>query len=179
MGPNLNTQNLMISISAEYPLIFNFVVMLAAFLGFMFGLWVLSCLFKVHVTRTLPPEKFGWDLAIPAMLIASATIAFSSTLYMLSVSVLDHGAGSLFPPAAITGELTPIKMLGMFAEQTCRIFGFIFGLWGMVEAFMSRMPEGERSKIWGALVRIVVGVILIRARDFGNLFGGMGDVFFR
>lgn len=179
MGPNLDAMNLMVNISANYPLLYNFTLLLSAFLGFCMGMWVLVMLVQAYVTQTIPKEKFNWGLAAPAMLISSSMMALTTTLFMVSASILDVGGGSLFPPVAITGGLTPDKMLGMFAEQTVRFLGVIFGLWGLVEMFMSRTPDGDRTKIWSGVIRLCVGGALVRAREFGNLFGGMGDVFFR
>lgn len=179
MGPDLDPMNLMVNISAEYPLMFNFLLVLTAIVGFGMTAWVLMVLCQVHVFQTVSKDRFNWGLAIPALLISSSLMAFTTTLYMVSGSLLDAGAGSLFPPSAIQDGLTADKLMGMFAEQTVRMLGYIFGFWGFVEMFVSRMPDRDKTMFWGGVIRLGAGVILIRARDFGNLFGGMGDVFFR
>lgn len=178
-GPSLDAMNLMVSISAEYPYFYTFITILAAFMGFCMASAVLIYLARVHITQTISPEKFNWGLAIPALILAGMLGGFSTTMMLVSGTALDSGAGSLFPPTAITGGLTPDKMLGMFAEQTVRMLGYIFGIWGLGEAYFSRMPEGNRTKIWSGSIRVFVGALLINARQVGNWFGGMGDVFFR
>jgi hypothetical protein len=171
------TIRLMVTFSQEYILIYGFLKILAAVVGFSLASWVLLCLGRVHLTRTLPPEKFSWGLAIPALLVAGCLGGFVSVMSMVSVSFLDAGGGSLFPTALDEGA-NPIKLSGLFAEQTARFLGWILGFIGLTAMGFSRLPEGDRSKFTSGLVRLCMGGILIRARDLGNMFGGMGDNFF-
>lgn len=178
MGPSLEAINLMVSLSAEYRPIFDFILLLSALLGFLFGLWVLNSLVGVYVTGTIPKDQFNWGLALFALILSGSMMTFTTMMMLMTNSLLDAGAGSIFPPDQIAAELTPDKMLGMFAENTLRVLAAIFGLWGLIEMFLSRMPSGDRQKIWSGFVRFCVGAILMNARLAGNFFGGMGDVVF-
>lgn len=179
MGPSLKATNMMVNISADFPHLFTFLMILMAFIGFCGAIAVFSFLARIHITQTLSPDKFSWGVAIPALLVCGALGGFSTTMFLVSGTALDSGAGSLFPPTAITGGVSPKQMVGMFAEQTARLIGWCFGGWGLCEMLVSRMPDRDRTLWSSGVIRLFVGALLISARDFGNLFGGMGDVFFQ
>lgn len=179
-GVDAGAINLMVTISANYKPLYDFGLVFAALLGFLFSGFVLVLLSKVYVFGTLTSAQFGTGQAVMGLLIGSSLLALSTTMYMVSSSVLDAGGGSLFPPSQVQAGLPADKILGAFAEQTVRIVGFFLGLIGGVQMFRSNLPEGDKQKFWEGFVRLVIGGIMMRARDFGNIIGnGMGDAFFR
>jgi len=177
---SLAAVDLVTNISSQYPLIYDFLLLLCAFIGFVMCGWVLVTLIQVKVFQTVSEQQFNMGLAIPALMFGSALMALPYSMFLMGGTLLDGGYGSLFPPEAVTGSADggAKQLLGMFAEQTCRIIGWVMGAWGMMGAFGSRMPNGKREELWPGIIRIGLGTLLILARDFSNLFGGMGDVVF-
>ena len=177
---SLAATDLMVNISGEYPALYDFTLLLSAFLGFFGAGYVLVLQLRVSVFGTVPKTEFSWGKVIPALFICSAMIAFPFTLLTIGNSLFDNGYGSLFPPSAITQDLAsnPAKMLAKFSEMTARIIGYFFGLWGLVGAYHSQLPNGNKEGLRPGAVRVLIGTMLILARDFGNLFMGMGDRIF-
>lgn len=175
---SLAATELMINISAQYPGIYTFLMALTALVGFVGCGYVFLLLVQVKVFQTVSTDQFNWGLAIPAVLISAMMISLPYTLAMSTETLFGKGYGSVLPPSEITKGVTAVAMLGMFAEQTVRILGWLIGFWGLVNIYFSRLPSGDRDQLWSGLIRLALGAVLISARIFGNLFGGMGDRIF-
>lgn len=170
--------NLVGDISANYPNLYGFLLLLAALMGFVMCGYVLVLLLRVKVFHSLSPNDFNTGAAIIALIAGACLLSLSYSTYLVSGSLLNAGHGSLFGPEAIQGSgLSPKKLLGMFAEQTARMVGFVIAFWGYVGVYSSRMP-GSNESAWPGVIRVCLGAILILARDFMNLFGSMGDMLF-
>lgn len=171
------TLNMMLTLSQEYVYVYTFITLAAAAIGFIGSGWAIYTLARVHLTGSIPPEKFTTGMALAALFFCGALGAFSTIMAMVSASFLDSGGGSLFP-TVLAGSDDPLKLTGLFAEQTVKILGYMMGFYGLIEMYVSRMPEGDRSKLTSGAIRLACGGVLISARLFGNLFGGLGDRIF-
>lgn len=177
-GISLATTDLIVNISSQYPAVYTFLLLVSALVGFVACGYVLMLLVQVKVFHTVPPDQFNWGLAVPALLIGAMMISFPSTMTMTTETLLGQGYGSLMPPTAIAGGVSAVALLGMFAEQTSRVLGWIIGFWGLANIYFSRLPNGERNQLWSGLIRLSLGSAMVSVRALGNLFGGMGDRIF-
>lgn len=172
-----SSSNLIVNISANYPGVYAFLLVLSAFLGFCMTGYVLMLVVRVRVFGTLQPSEFPMGAAVLAILTGSALAVFPWVMLTLGNSFLGAGYGSLFPPeAVIDNGQGAHKLVGAFAEQSARMIGVIFGLWGLCEVFTSQLPKNQGESPWPGIVRVCLGTVLILARDVANLvFSGMGD----
>lgn len=168
---------LIVNISSQYPAIFNFSLLLFDLIGIGLLGYTLVIFGKKQLGSVSNNESITTSSFIIAIILESMLISLPFTIDMTAGTLLDAGYGSLFPPETITESGDVLSMIKLFAKYTLYVVGMIFGGYGLIEAIMSRHPN-SKSNLWGGLIRLISGVALIRAQDFLNLFGGMGDVIF-
>lgn len=168
---------LIVNISSQYPSIYKvsllaFPIIGLSLLGYTLVLFAKQKLGYVNNQSLLTTASFTVAVFLESML-----IALPFTIDTTAETFLSAGYGSLFPPEVINESDNVLSMIKLFAKYTLRVFGLIFGGYGLIEAVMSRHPD-SKSSLYAGIVRLIAGCVLVRAQDFLNLFGGIGDVIF-
>lgn len=178
-GQTMNATEFVVQFSSNYPAIARFMVMIAYFIGAAGTAIALILLYKVEVSQMVDRRQFGIGKFIGLMVFSSLMLSIAWSLDIVGNSAFNYG-GYILNAFEGTDEwkvrqgTDHTRAMKEFFIVTSQLFGFFLGMWGLVVCMMSMTPNAEQ-KMWGGIIRLLVGAAFIDPVSFLNFFGGAGD----
>lgn len=177
----MDSTNLLIQISANYPSIAQLIKYLSIFIGMGVLVYTLILWARVEVFGTVPSSQAGHFKITLLILLSGFMLSLGVTLNYVGNSFFNYGDFVLnsFNDSSnwkVESGTEHVKAMQQFVITTSTTLGLIFGFWGMIGAIASSLPQAE-VKLWPCIVRVVVGAAMFNPVAVLDFFGGWGTQF--
>jgi|TARA_R100000027_G_scaffold18358_2_gene13235 hypothetical protein len=175
----MNATQFVIDFSSSYPSIAEFTKLVAMFIGAAGMFWTCWMAYRLEVAQTLDRSQFGIPQLILAAVFSSLAVSLGWTLDLFGNTAFNYG-GYILEAYEGTAEWRVRqtsdhnRAVKEFFIATSKMFGLFLGIWGVTVCIMSCAPNSEQ-KMWGGILRILVGSAFFDPVTFLNLFWGAGD----
>lgn len=177
----MDSTNLLIQFSANYPAIAYLIKLFSVLFGTagcIYGLWLEL---QVSLYGRMQSSQVGTFKVVMIIFLSGCLLSFGVTMNIVGNTFYNYGDFVLqqyndTDSWKVQQGMSNTAAMKTFVIVTSKILGLIFGIWGLVAALLSNLPNSE-IKIWPCIVRLFVGASMFNPIEVLDFFGGWGTKF--